>query len=122
MEDEQLRDEPESGLTNDTQSHDFLDHIYTQNLPETREILGEFYNLVKAYGEIDGYDRVVMLETYYSPEEMVPYYEVSDYPFNMNLVFYGDPSAERVMSVIQKSIDNVPEGKVPNWVVSVTEG
>ncbi len=50
VEDEQLRDEPVSGLTNDTDDWNYLTHIYTTDQPETRDILAtEFYALLQNY-------------------------------------------------------------------------
>ena len=42
----------------------YLDHIYTNNLPQTREILKQFQDLIKSYAAIDGYDRLNMVEFY----------------------------------------------------------
>ncbi len=62
FEDEELRDEP---LSNDPAAVDeydwkYLDHIYTYDLPETKEIaLNEFYQTIKNYAASasDGQDR-----------------------------------------------------------------
>ncbi len=119
MEDEQFRDEPLSGNTDDPNSYGYLDHIYTTNLPETREVLGEFNGLIKSIAEIDGHDRVNMLEIYMSPQDLVPYYEVGDYPFNFGLIGLLDPvMAEDVLRNINDWLEFLPEGKTANWVVS----
>ncbi len=62
FEDEQFRDEPLSNNPDAVDENDwlYLDHIYTYNLPETREIaLDEFYKTVKnfAVASPDGEDR-----------------------------------------------------------------
>ena len=57
VEDEQFRDEPLSGLTNDTDDYDYTVHIYTENLPETRAVLTELWDYVKNYSASDGQDR-----------------------------------------------------------------
>ena len=51
IEDENWPDEPHDENSGIEDSGDWLyyDHIYTNNLPETREILKEFYDLVKSY-------------------------------------------------------------------------
>ncbi len=62
-EDEQFRDEPPSGNPAAIDENDwkYLDHIYTYNLPETKEIaLNEFYQTIKEYAReeaTDGEDR-----------------------------------------------------------------
>lgn len=57
-EDEQFLDEPLSGKPN-TNADDYAhyQHIYTANLPETRDVLSKFYNVFKEVGEADGYPR-----------------------------------------------------------------
>ncbi len=53
FEDEQFRDEPLSGESNDPDDYEYLDHIYTWDLPETRTIaLAEFYETVKVSAEV----------------------------------------------------------------------
>lgn len=59
-EDEQLRDEPPSGNPNaiDEFDYDSLAHIYSNNLPETRDIvLAGFDRTIKSYTDADGYPR-----------------------------------------------------------------
>ena len=116
-EDEQLRDEPLSGNTDDPNDYGYLDHIYTMNLPETREWLAEFYQVVKSYGEIDGHDRLDMLEGYLPLNELLEYYKFSDFPFNFNMIFYEEVTADRILKAISDQVDNLPEGKKANWVV-----
>ena len=57
MEDEQLLDEPESGFTDDPDDYGYLNHIYTYNQPETRDILSIFHQTIKDYSAANGYDR-----------------------------------------------------------------
>ncbi len=63
-----------------------------------------------------------MLECALPPEENAEFYAVSDYPFNFEFIFGVIPpaDAETVEGVINDIIGVVPEGKVPNWVVSTT--
>ena len=112
-------DEPISGNTDDTDDYGYLDHIYTNNMPETRKILGEFYEIIKSYTD---HERISMLEVYLSPEDILPYYDVGDFPFNFELLFYEkDPTADDVLNRITSTLDNLPEGKHANWVVSIFE-
>lgn len=41
----------------DPDDYGYYDHIYTNNLPETRDILAQMYAAIKAYTAIDGFDR-----------------------------------------------------------------
>lgn len=50
----------------------------------------------------------------------MPYYEVSDYPFNFAFIgLLGDLDAQRILYSINEWLDNLPEGRVANWVVIV---
>ena len=67
-EDEQLRDEPPSGNPNaiDEFDYDSLSHVYSNNLPETRDIvLAGFDRTIKSYSDADGYPRYCYLEKYH---------------------------------------------------------
>lgn len=113
-----LPDEPTSGNSDDPNDYGYLNHIYTTNLPATRDVLGEFYKLIKSYAAIDGHDRISLLEVYLSPEEILPYYEVGDFPFNFQLLFYNEnPTADDILGRITSALDGVPEGKKINWVL-----
>ena len=94
----------------------YLNHIYTNNLPQTREILKQFQDLIKSYAAIDGYDRLNMVEFYTNGEGSVPYYNCSDFPFNFNLLFDANPdgsvSADRIKFGIEDWLSHVPEGKL----------
>ncbi len=124
FEDELFRDEPLSGDPSAADENDYayLDHIYTYDLPETKDVaLAEQYAAIKDYSA----DRVDMLESYASPEEFEELFAISDFPFNMMFIEDGDghtygeswPSADNVLAVISRVLDNVPEGKSPSWVV-----
>lgn len=121
IEDENWTDEPhdeDSGVTDDG---DWLyyDHIYTNNLPETRQILREFYDLVKTYkAEERQEERVVMLEAWLDINSTMEYYECGDFPFNFGFVNLNEaPTATQVASEINVWLDNLPLGKTPNWVL-----
>ena len=115
-EEEGFPDEPISGTTDDPNDYSYLDHIYTYNLPGTRKVLGEFYDLIKSYTD---HERISMLEVYLSPEDFAPYYEVGDFPFNFELIFYNfDVTADIVLEKITNTLEYLPDGKKANWVVS----
>lgn len=69
--------------------------------------------------------RVDFLEVYQSPEEVVKYFEVGDFPFNFGLIneVHGpEVSAQDVDSAIHTWYDIIPEGKTSNWVVNTWDG
>lgn len=57
VEDDQFRDEALSGNTNDSNSYHYTQHIYTDNLPETRAVLTELWNYIREYSSTDGRER-----------------------------------------------------------------
>ncbi len=64
FEDEEFRDEPRAtdGVTDDPDDYYYLDHIYTYDLPETKEVaLNEMYQTIKNYAADsgDGQDRYI---------------------------------------------------------------
>ena len=60
-----------------------------------------------------------MLEVYLSPEDFASYYEVGDFPFNFELIFYNfDVTADIVLEKITNTLEYLPDGKKANWVVS----
>ena len=56
-EDQQFPDEPLSGNTDDPDDWNYLDHIYTYNLPETKMVLEDMYRTIKDYAANSDYDR-----------------------------------------------------------------
>ena len=65
-----------------------------------------------------------MLESYLGIEEQVGFYECcSDFPFNFAFVGAIDrpATASSVSFRINEWLDNMPEGRVSNWVVSKME-
>ena len=102
----------------------YYDHIYTNNLPETRQILKEFYDLVKNYKISERWEeRVVMLEAWLDINSTMEYYQCGDFPFNfgfVNLEFLEDdemPTAKMVAEPINLWLENLPDGKTPDWVL-----
>lgn len=64
-----------------------------------------------------------MTEAYASVEETMAYYGNDTHPgahftFNFNLVSNSPSSAQDFNKTVHQWVDNVPEGKQSNWVVS----
>ncbi len=112
-------DEPAGGGSDDPNDYSYYDHIYTNNLEETREILQEFYALIKSYGAVTEYDRVDMLEIYLTAEQAEEFYVVGDFPFNFGFIDLALPVlATRMKTIIDDWVEHTSERKTSNWVVS----
>ncbi|XP_053659061.1 maltase A3-like [Anopheles marshallii] len=125
-EDTQLRDEPPSGLIDDPEDTNYLLHIYTQDLPETVEMVYEWRELIDNYHEQHGGEtRVIMTEAYSSLDVIKTYYESSTgrigshMPFNFRLITEvdKDSTAADYVKVVQDWMSILPAGQVPNWVM-----
>lgn len=57
FENTEFLDEPLSNKTDDSDSYDYLQHIYTFNLPEVYDMIRQFYNVLKEFEIIDGQHR-----------------------------------------------------------------
>ncbi|XP_049544962.1 maltase 2-like [Anopheles darlingi] len=125
-EDTQLRNEPLSGLTEDTQDSNYLLHIYTQDLPETVEMVYQWRELVDAYQQQHGGEtRVIMTEAYSSLEVLQTYYQSasgrlgSHMPFNFRIITELNEQSKPsdYVKVVQDWLSIVPTGNVANWVM-----
>jgi hypothetical protein len=64
----------------------------------------------------------MFLEVYLSRQDMVPYYECGDFPFNFGFVGFRDGvSATDVEYSIKDMLDYLPVKKTSNWVVRAVE-
>ena len=65
------------------------------------------------------YDQMANVMRYYGTEEA----PLADFPFNFNLINdfknRSDLSGFSLKKSIDRWLDNLPEGKWPNWVVSI---
>ena len=57
FEDEEFKDEPISGESENPDDYNYLDHIYTFNLPEHFDMIWQFNEVLSEYEIIDGQDR-----------------------------------------------------------------
>ncbi|TRY72059.1 hypothetical protein TCAL_06729 [Tigriopus californicus] len=121
FEDPEFLDEPQRPGATDPDAHDYLEHIYTFNLPEVYDMIGQFRSVLDEYEEVDGLPRVMMVEALsqdLSVQDLMKYYDVSDFPFNFNFVVQLEAPMEaaEVKKQVDDWLDNTPEGKTPNWV------
>lgn len=120
-------DEPESGNSEDPLMPEFLDHIYTQNLPETVDMVYQWRAVMDEYKKQHGGDtRVLMTECWSNLSIVKTYFEDangvqgSEMPFNFQLILRLDKNsntASDFKTVIDSWLDTVPDGHTPNWVL-----
>lgn len=90
-------------------------------------MVGEWRRLIDDYSAENGGDpRVIFIEAWTPIQDTMRYYADSDgnpiahFPFNFLLIsdLTVDSTASDFKNTIDRWIDNMPEGSVPNWVVS----
>nr|CAD7263971.1 unnamed protein product [Timema shepardi] len=91
FEDTKFLDEPLSHDPNALEGdYDSLVHIYTQNLPETYDMVYQFRAVVDEYKKKDGVTRVMMTEAYETINQTMLYYGTDERPgahFTFNFLF-----------------------------------
>lgn len=125
---EDLRDEPLSGLTNDTNSYDYTLHHYTRDLDEAYEIVYQWRELTDQWQKENGGDVPILMTEAYTNSSHYPRFFVSrdnperpgaQMPFNFvpleNLHNYSTP--HDFDKYITEAIDSVPQGTRLNWVM-----
>ncbi|XP_018404444.1 PREDICTED: maltase 1-like [Cyphomyrmex costatus] len=120
-EDDQFRDEPLSNIPGvPSDDYDFLNHIYTKNLPETYKVLESWRKLMDDHSP--GNTKMILTEAYADFDLTIEYYRSgSTVPFNF--MFISDLNNKSTAADFKHSIDrwmnNVPNGTeyVANWVV-----
>ncbi|XP_044744087.1 maltase A1-like [Chrysoperla carnea] len=127
FEDEQLRDEPVTNKPDCPVPSDkcYKYPIYTRNLPETFDMVVQWRDVLKEYAaKTDNVSKVMMVESYESPPLVMKYYGNSThdgacFPFNFQFIpnVTIDSNAHEYKALIDKWMDNLPEGRVANWVL-----
>ncbi|XP_055372352.1 maltase A1-like [Condylostylus longicornis] len=118
-------DEPPSGFTQDKEEAAYLSHIYTQDQPETVDMVFQWRQLLDDYQRIHGGDtRVLMIETYSSLDNVMKFYGTrsikgAQMPFNFQFILQGnkDSSAKDITNIIKSWFNNMPGAYTPNWVM-----
>ncbi|XP_013110944.2 maltase A3 [Stomoxys calcitrans] len=123
-------DEPLSGYTDDKEESAYLLHIYTQDQPETIDMVYQWHQLLEDYQRVHGGDtRVLMIETWSSIGEVMKMFgnktvQGAQIPFNFQFIVAGnddqintDLPAPGFVKIIKKWMDNMPAGKTANWVM-----
>jgi len=120
FEDLQFRDEPVSGKTDDPEDYNYLSHVFTWNFPEVKEVLKNFTLFVREETGGDGFVMVEALSEDLTTEDMMSFYECSDFAFNFNLIVKlksDNLTGDNIRDAVADWLDNMPEGKTANWVL-----
>ncbi|XP_065203800.1 maltase 2-like [Planococcus citri] len=129
LEDNRFLDEPITSdqTINGKPAYKAFDHIYTQCLPETYEMLRRFREVVDSYKQKDGQTRILMvgIGTLPTMENMMKFYgnkshPIAHIPLNyvlLNAHALNDASsAEDYQNSINTWMENMPQGEHPNWM------
>ncbi|EFA02637.1 Maltase A1-like Protein [Tribolium castaneum] len=128
VENEELLDEPKSNIPgyNDT-DYEYLDHIYTKDLPETFDMVYQWRQLLDDYTNKNGGDsRIFMTEAYSDINHTMLYYGSADgsqlgahFTFNFYLItdININSTAQDIANTVNKWLDAIPEIYTSNWVL-----
>jgi alpha-glucosidase len=120
-------DEPRSNNSEDPDDYNYLNHIYTQDQPETIDMVYQWRAVIDEYQEEHGGEtRVIMAETG-SPIDIVMQYYGSEQqqgahmPFNFLLLLNinNNSTAEDFKILADLWMSKMPAGRTANWVVSI---
>ena len=120
FEDLEFRDEPLSGKTDDPQDYNYLKHDFTWNFPEVKDVLREFTEFVKEETREDGIVMVEALSEDLTTEDMMSFYNCSDFAFNFNLIVKlksGSLTGDNLLAAVADWLGAMPEGGTANWVL-----
>ncbi|XP_065314832.1 alpha-glucosidase-like [Gordionus sp. m RMFG-2023] len=122
IEDQRFLDEPLSGDPNAKPiEHEYLRHIYTEDLPKIFTTLKEFSEVIKDFETKTGRDNLIVSEAYVTPKVSMEYYELSDIdmPYNFGLTYLNKTCDVSCYSEkIKEWMDVMSRNRWPNWVVS----
>lgn len=119
-----MLDEPRTFWTDDPNSYDYLDHIYTKDQPETFEMIYSWRRFLDEYTVTNNVStKILMTEAYASIEDTMRYYVSANrtlgahMPFNFQLIYVGaGATAQGVKGNIDYWLNYMPEGMTANWV------
>lgn len=116
FEDPNFRDEPLTGLTNNTLSVKYTTNIYSYHLSENYDMVSHWRNLLNKYDA-----RIMAVEIYANINKVMRYYTAGvDFPFNYNFIdnVKNSSTPQDFKKIIDSWMNNLPEGKIVNWAVS----
>ncbi|XP_045301851.1 neutral and basic amino acid transport protein rBAT isoform X2 [Leopardus geoffroyi] len=126
LEAEHLRDEAQVNKTQipDTVTHYWeLYHDFTTTQVGMHDIVRSFRQTMDQYSREPGRYRFMGIEAYGESIDRtmmyygLPFVQEADFPFNNYLSELNAPSGNGVFEVITSWMENMPEGKWPNWMI-----
>lgn len=107
--------------------HCYLNHIYTQDQPETYDMVYQWRQLLDDYVEVNGGDaRIMMTESYSEIDNLFPYYgndttDGAHFTFNFWFItkIFKSSSARDIKYQIDRWFTYMPLRYTANWVVSL---
>ncbi|XP_026928350.1 neutral and basic amino acid transport protein rBAT isoform X2 [Acinonyx jubatus] len=126
LEAEHLRDEAQVNKTQipDTVTHYWeLYHDFTTTQVGMHDIVRSFRQTMDQYSREPGRYRFMGIEAYGESMDRtmmyygLPFVQEADFPFNNYLSELNAPSGNGVFEVITSWMENMPEGKWPNWMI-----
>ncbi|XP_060463294.2 amino acid transporter heavy chain SLC3A1 isoform X2 [Panthera onca] len=126
LEAEHLRDEAQVNKTQipDTVTHYWeLYHDFTTTQVGMHDIVRSFRQTMDQYSREPGRYRFMGIEAYGESIDRtmmyygLPFVQEADFPFNNYLSELNTPSGNGVFEVITSWMENMPEGKWPNWMI-----
>lgn len=123
-------DEPWAGTTNDTESVNYVQHIYTQDQNETVDMVYQWRTVMDSFQVSNGGDtKILMTESWSALTVVETYFQNADgsrqgsqMPFNFQVILNvkNDSTAEDYNEVITNWLAIVPTNHTSNWVVSIS--
>ncbi|XP_058990578.1 neutral and basic amino acid transport protein rBAT isoform X2 [Mustela lutreola] len=126
LEAEHLRDEAQVNKAQipDTVTHYWeLYHDFTTTQVGMHDIVRSFRQTMDQYSREPGRYRFMGIEAYGESIDRtmmyygLPFIQEADFPFNNYLSKLNTPSGNSVFEVITSWMENMPEGKWPNWMI-----
>ena len=120
FEDPYLRDEPRSKESVPANDYNYLEHIYTRDQDETYDVVQSWRVFMDEYSKINGVDKKVMfMEVGSKLHFTIKYYNIGVDPFNFGFVHHlnNESRAEDIRNRIEEWMNNMPNGKIANWIV-----
>ncbi|XP_063703256.1 maltase A3-like [Culicoides brevitarsis] len=118
-------DEPRNSWNNDPNDWNYLQHIYTQDQPETIDMVYQWRAVMDDFQKDFGGDtRVIMTEAYSAIDIVMQYYgnathEGAHMPFNFQIIINlnNNSNAYDFKRTCDTWMLNMPEERTPNWVM-----
>ncbi|XP_053985159.1 alpha-glucosidase-like [Hylaeus volcanicus] len=115
-EDNRFLDEPLSGKTSNPDMSDYTVKIYTEDQPQTYEVVRGWREVLDEYKDSP---RIMMMEAYTNMSMTMKYYvSGAHFPFNFKMLvdLNENSTAADFQNVINGWISNMPYGSTANWV------